>query len=130
MRNSRTKELTIYKGNAIVTFMADAVIAKYPASRDLMINVKHGMIFSELELPGVKLSMTKFRADIHRVVNETYRQTVDPFGYLVSGSLGEQDQKKYLDGFTTFETSMMRGRENALKQRDPGPNLIKASIRL
>jgi hypothetical protein len=95
-----------------------------------MTRVKHGMILSELELPGVKLSMIKFRADIHRVVNETYRQTVDPMGYLVCGSLGELEQRNYLDGFTAFETSMMRARGSALKPKDFRAILIKASAKL
>jgi hypothetical protein len=110
--------------------MADAVIELLPASRDLMTNVKHGMILSELELPGVKLSMIKFRADIHRVVNETYRQAVDPVGYLVCGSFGEQEQKNYLDGFASFETAMMWARENALRPKEPKPTLFKASAKL
>ena len=126
----KVKELRIKRGNEIVNFMADAVIALLPASRDLMAKVKHGMILSELELPGVKLSMIKFRADIHRVVNETYRQTVDPMGYLVCGSLGEQEQRNYLDGFTVFETSMMRARENVLTPKDSKVILIKASATL
>jgi hypothetical protein len=126
----KIKELKIKKGNEIVNFMADAVIELLPASRDLMTNVKHGMILSELDLPGVKLSMIKFRADIHRLVNETYRQAVDPVGYLVCGSLGEQEQKKYLDGFTSFETAMMWAREKALRPKEPKPTLFKALAKL
>ena len=126
----KIKTQRIHKGSEIVNFMADAVMAQLPASRDLMIKVKNGMILSELELPGVKLSLIKFRADIHRVVNETYRQTVDPMGYLVSGSLGEGAQKKYLDGFTTFETSMMWARENVLRPSVPKLSLVKASAKL
>jgi hypothetical protein len=126
----KNKNQRIYKGSEIVTFMADAVMIQLPASRELMNKVKNGMILSELELPGVKLSLIKFRADIHRVVNETYRQTVDPMGYLVSGSLGEGEQKKYLDGFTTFETSMMWGRENVLRPRPSNVPVVKASAKL
>ena len=95
-----------------------------------MTKVKDGMILSELELPGVKLSLIKFRADTHRVVNETYRQTVDPMGYLVSGSFGEQAQKNYLDGFTTFETSMMWARENVLRPKPSNVPVVKASAKL
>lgn len=126
----KNKTQRIHRGSEIVNFMADAVMIRLPASRDLMTKVKNGMILSELELPGVKLSLIKFRADIHRVVNETYRQTVDPMGYLVSGSLGEGAQKRYLDGFTTFETSMMWARENVLRPNVPKISLVKASAKL
>jgi hypothetical protein len=126
----KIKELKIKKGNEIVNIMADAVIELLPVSRDLMTKVKHGMILSELELPGVKLSMIKFRADIHRVVNETYRQAVDPMGSLICGSLGEQEQKKYLDGFAAFETAMMWARENELRTKEVKATLFKASAKL
>ena len=126
----KIKELKIKKGNEIVNFMVDAVVTLLPGSQNLMNKMKYGMILSDLELPGVKLTMIKFRADIHRVVNETYRQAVDPKGYLVSGSLGEQEQRNYLDGFTAFETSMMWARENVLRPKEPQPTLLKASAKL
>jgi len=126
----KNKNQRIQKGSEIVKFMADAVMSQLPASCDTMSKVKSGMILSELELPGVKLSLIKFRADIHRVVNETYRQTVDPMGYLVSGSLGEQAQKNYLDSFTDFETSMMWARESILRQQPSNVPVVKASAKL
>lgn len=126
----KNKNQRIQKGSEIVKFMADAVMSQLPASSDTMNKVKSGMILSELELPGVKLSLIKFRADIHRVVNETYRQTVDPMGYLVSGSLGEQAQKNYLDSFTDFETSMMWARENVLRPKPSNVPVVKASAKL
>lgn len=115
IKNGKEK---IEKGNEIVKFMADAVTNIKPQVGAVMAKVKHGTMLSELELPGVRMSMVKFRADIHRVVNETYRQTLDPMGSLASGSLGEKEQKDYLDGFTTFETSMMKGREIAFHQAE------------
>jgi hypothetical protein len=126
----KNKNHRIQKGSEIVTFMADAVMTQLPRSCGAMTKVKDGMILSQLELPGVKLSLIKFRADIHRVVNETYRQTVDPMGYLVSGSLGEQAQKNYLDSFTDFETSMMWARENVLRQQPSNLPVVKASAKL
>jgi hypothetical protein len=126
----KNKEQRIQNGSEIVNFMADAVMTKLPASCDLMTRVKDGMILSELELPGVKLSLIKFRADVHRVVNETYRQTVDPMGQLVSGSLGEEAQKNYLDNFTNFETSMMWARENVLRPKPSNVPVVKASAKL
>jgi hypothetical protein len=126
----KNKNQRIQKGSEIVKFMADAVMTQLPASCDAMTKVKDGMILSQLELPGVKLSLIKFRADIHRVVNETYRQTVDPMGYLVSGSLGEQAQRNYLDSFTDFETSMMWARENVLRPKPSNVPVVKASVKL
>jgi len=126
----KNKNQRIHKGSEIVKFMADDVMSQLPASCDTMSKVKSGMILSELELPGVKLSLIKFRADIHRVVNETYRQTIDPMGYLVSGSLGEQAQKNYLDSFTDFETSMMWARESILRQQPSNVPVVKASAKL
>ena len=126
----KNKNQRIQKGSEIVKFMADAVMTQLPASCDTMTKVKDGMILLQLELPGVKLSLLKFRADVHRVVNETYRQTVDPMGYLVSGSLGEQAQKNYLDAFTDFETSMMWARENVLRPKPSNVPVVKASAKL
>jgi hypothetical protein len=51
-------------------------------------------------------------------------------GYLVSGSLGEQAQKNYLDVFTDFETSMMWARENVLRPRPSDVPVVTASAKL
>jgi hypothetical protein len=126
----KNRNQRIQKGSEIVKFMADAVMTQLPESCETMTKVKSGMVLSQLQLPGVKLSLIKFRADIHRVVNETYRQTVDPRGFLVSGSLGEQAQKNYLDSFTDFETSMMWARENVLRLKPSNVPVVTASAKL